>query len=290
VAAKLGWLGIDQYAGCGHVPVVPGHACLTPPRWCWPTGCQPHFGPVADQWCCWRLAPTFCRHHLAAAPATRWWWPRCATVAMLVFGLWPEEVARESIRKPFVAGQYVYSNQMIASRRARYGHSQSEIPTISKRTACIKTQVFMPDGAARPSATDNRLEAGRVLALSTCSNCHSLTATGMRPLARYFTASSRRGGNRRVPESRAGHRQYAVHAADPTERRRGTGAGHLHCQPGQPQRLQRRPSPRALPHPGSAQTPTTVEDVAMNARNALRACATPPVCPRTRSFSWCWGC
>jgi hypothetical protein len=37
------------------------------------------------------------------------------TVVMLVFGLWPEEVARESIRKPWVAGQYVYSNQVIGA-------------------------------------------------------------------------------------------------------------------------------------------------------------------------------
>ncbi|MDV7402630.1 hypothetical protein RZS08_65010, partial [Arthrospira platensis SPKY1] len=32
----------------------------------------------------------------------------------------------------------------------------------------------------------NRVEAGRFLALTTCSNCHSLSDTGMRPLAGYF--------------------------------------------------------------------------------------------------------
>ena len=105
------------------------------------------------------------------------------TVAVLVFGLWPEEVARESLRKPYVAGQYVYSNQVIARDVPGLG-IRSEIPLIEQK-GFLATQVFVPDSLRRVNP-HNALEAGRSLALTTCSNCHSLSSTGMRPLARYF--------------------------------------------------------------------------------------------------------
>ncbi|MEY3953913.1 MAG: hypothetical protein RLZZ397_793 [Pseudomonadota bacterium] len=105
------------------------------------------------------------------------------TVVVLVFGLWPEEVARESIRKPWVAGQYVYSNQVVGRDVPGMG-VKSEIPRIEAH-GFLKTHVFMPEHL-REITADNRVEAGRALALSTCSNCHSLSSTGMRPLARYF--------------------------------------------------------------------------------------------------------
>ena len=106
------------------------------------------------------------------------------TVAMLVFGLWPEEVARESMRKPWVAGQYVYSNQVIGRDVPGMG-VKSEIPLLEAH-GFMKTQVFMPEHL-RTITDGNRLEAGRVLALTTCSNCHSLSHTGIRPLKNYFT-------------------------------------------------------------------------------------------------------
>ena len=105
------------------------------------------------------------------------------TVAVLVFGLWPEEVARESLRKPYVAGQYVYSNQVIARDVPGLG-IRSEIPLIEQK-GFLATQVFVPDSLRRVNP-HNAVEAGRSLALTTCSNCHSLSSTGMRPLARYF--------------------------------------------------------------------------------------------------------
>lgn len=109
------------------------------------------------------------------------------TVALLVFGLWPEEVARESIRKPWVAGQYVYSNQVIGRDVPGMG-VKSEIPTLEAH-GFLKTQVFVPEHL-RTVTDGNRVEAGRLLALTTCSNCHSLSATGIRPLKNYFTADS----------------------------------------------------------------------------------------------------
>lgn len=108
------------------------------------------------------------------------------TILILIFGLWPEEVARESIRKPFVAGQYVYSNQVI-SRDVEGMNIQSEIPLIEEK-GFLKTLAFLPDHL-RDVTPDNVLEVGHALAVTTCSNCHSLTNTGIRPLQNYF------GGN-----------------------------------------------------------------------------------------------
>ena len=105
------------------------------------------------------------------------------TVVILVFGLWPEEVARESIRKPWVAGQYVYSNQVIGRDVPGMG-VRSEIPTIEAH-GYLRSLVFVPE-ALRAINAGNEVEAGRLLALNTCANCHSISATGMRPLAQYF--------------------------------------------------------------------------------------------------------
>jgi mono/diheme cytochrome c family protein len=123
-----------------------------------------------------------------------------ATVVVLVFGLWPEEVARESMRKPYVAGQYVYSNQIIGRDVPGMG-VRSEIPLIEAH-GLLKTQVFTPP-ALRTVTADNALQVGEFLALSTCSNCHSLGHTGMRPLAGYF------GGNTDV-QAIAGYLQAAL--------------------------------------------------------------------------------
>ncbi|MDV7392241.1 cytochrome c, partial [Arthrospira platensis SPKY1] len=61
---------------------------------------------------------------------------------------------------------------------------KSELPLIEQH-GFLKTHVFTPDGL-RQVNDENRVEAGRFLALTTCSNCHSLSDTGMRPLAGYF--------------------------------------------------------------------------------------------------------
>lgn len=148
-----------------------------------------------------RFAPTLLAvlASIGAYFAVTMWKPRLltpavatvATVVLLVFGLWPEEVARESMRKPYVAGQYVYSNQIIARDVPGMGIT-SESPRIEAH-GLLKTQVFTPPGL-RQITPANQRQVGEFLALSTCSNCHSLSATGMRPLARYF------GGNTDVAQ------------------------------------------------------------------------------------------
>ncbi len=109
-----------------------------------------------------------------------------ATVAILVFGLWPEEVARESIRKPYVSGQYVYSNQVIARDVPGMG-IKSEIPLLEEH-GWLKTHAFMPD-ELRVVTPQNAARVGEALAVTMCSNCHSLSETGIRPMKNYL------GGN-----------------------------------------------------------------------------------------------
>ncbi|MEW5973190.1 MAG: cytochrome c [Pseudomonadota bacterium] len=113
-----------------------------------------------------------------------------ATVAILVFGLWPEEVARESIRKPYVSGQYVYSNQVIARDVPGMG-IKSEIPVLEEH-GWLKTHAFMPE-ELRVVTPQNAAKVGEALAVTMCSNCHSLSETGIRPMKNYL------GGNTDIP-------------------------------------------------------------------------------------------
>ena len=111
------------------------------------------------------------------------WVAAVMTVVILVFGLAPEEMSREIIRKPWVAGQYVYGNQIIGRDVPALG-IKNELPIV-KEKGILATHPFIPEGL-RSVTPDNEVEAGRALALTLCSNCHSLTPTGMRPMERYF--------------------------------------------------------------------------------------------------------
>jgi hypothetical protein len=106
--------------------------------------------------------------------------------ALLVFGIWPEEQARESMRKPYVAGQYIYSNQIIARNVPALG-IQSELPTL-ERQGLLAVHPFVPPHLRRVNAA-NSLEAGEVLALAYCSNCHGLGDSGIRPLGKMFAGN-----------------------------------------------------------------------------------------------------
>lgn len=104
-----------------------------------------------------------------------------AAIAVMVFGIWPEETSRESMRKPWVAGQYVYSNQVIGRDVPALG-IKSDISALQAQ-GMLASHPFVPDGL-RQVTEANKAEAGRTLALIYCSNCHNLTdtATGIRPL------------------------------------------------------------------------------------------------------------
>ncbi len=106
-----------------------------------------------------------------------------ATVVILVLGLAPEETAREIIRKPWTSGQFVYSNQVIG-RDVPAFDIKSELPLISAK-GLLATHPFTPDGLQKVTP-ENKLEAGRFIALSMCASCHSLTASGIRPMKTVF--------------------------------------------------------------------------------------------------------
>ena len=107
-------------------------------------------------------------------------------VALLIFGIWPEERARESMRKPFVAGQFVYANQIIARDVPALG-VHSELPMLAEQ-GILKSHPFVPD-PLRKINPGNQLEAGQALALIYCSNCHGLGETGPRPMARMLAGN-----------------------------------------------------------------------------------------------------
>ncbi len=100
-------------------------------------------------------------------------------LAIMMFGIWPQETSRESMRKPWIAGQYVYSNQVIGRDVPAVG-LKSEIPQLQAH-GMLASHPFVPE-RLRQVTPENRAEAGRTLAMIYCSNCHNLGHTGIRPL------------------------------------------------------------------------------------------------------------
>ncbi|MHB9021369.1 MAG: c-type cytochrome [Halothiobacillus sp.] len=106
------------------------------------------------------------------------------TIAIALFGLWPEERSRESMRKPYVVGQYIYSNQFF-SRDVPGKGVVSDMPLI-KTKGVLATDFFVPDDLRKITA-DNQLRAGDLLTHVMCANCHSLEPNGqLRPLPALF--------------------------------------------------------------------------------------------------------
>ncbi|KER72380.1 c-type cytochrome [Burkholderia cepacia] len=112
-----------------------------------------------------------------------WWRPQQVSTSLAVamflfiavFGVWPEERMRESMRKPYVAGQYIYGNQVIARDVPAKG-IESEVDTIAAY-GLLKLNPFVPD-RLRTVTDANELEVGRLLAKMACANCHSLEPGG----------------------------------------------------------------------------------------------------------------
>lgn len=117
------------------------------------------------------------------------WSAAIMTVLILVAGLAPGETAREIVRKPWVAGQYVYANQIIGRDVPGLG-IRSELPVMAEK-GILATHPFVPEELRRVTP-ENEVEAGRVLALTLCSSCHSLSKTGVRPITNYFPAKADR--------------------------------------------------------------------------------------------------
>lgn len=107
-------------------------------------------------------------------------------VALLVFGIWPEERARESMRKPYVAGQFVYSNQIMGRAVPALG-VKSELPVL-ENAGMLSVHPFIPP-QLRTITPANQMESGQALALVYCSNCHGLGSSGIRPFSKMFGGS-----------------------------------------------------------------------------------------------------
>jgi mono/diheme cytochrome c family protein len=100
-------------------------------------------------------------------------------VALFLFiavaGVWPEERMRESMRKPYVAGQYIYGNQVIARNVPGKG-IKGEVDQIASH-GLLSLHPFIP-ARLRVANDANLLEVGRLLTKVACANCHSLEPGG----------------------------------------------------------------------------------------------------------------
>ena len=181
MARKLGWLGIiSTLTGAAmfqwYLTSVPSQALLVMEN-----RLPDYFGPsvmivlagTLSYFIITMLRPQLVVQGFAGAMA----------VIILVAGLWPEETARESMRKPWVAGQYVYSNQVIG-KDVPGMDIKSQLPTIEK-VGILKAHPFTPDHLKEVN-DGNKIQAGEFIAMTYCSNCHSPSETGIRPLHRYF--------------------------------------------------------------------------------------------------------
>lgn len=101
-------------------------------------------------------------------------------VAALVMGIYPEEKIRETLRKPYVAGEYVWVNQIV-SRDVPGKEIESEIEHIQE-VGLLKAHPFVPE-ALKTITPENEVLAGKVVAMISCSGCHNVTSNvGIRPL------------------------------------------------------------------------------------------------------------
>lgn len=105
--------------------------------------------------------------------------------AMIFFlGVFPEEKIRETIRKPYIAGEFVWSNQVIARDVPAKG-IKSEIDTINQK-GFLKVNAFVPEGLKKITP-ENEIMAGKAIAMLQCSSCHNITgSTGLRPFGQKF--------------------------------------------------------------------------------------------------------
>ncbi|MEJ2496619.1 MAG: cytochrome c [Sulfurovaceae bacterium] len=92
-----------------------------------------------------------------------------------IVGVWPGEKLRESMRKPYVAGQYIYSNQII-SRDVPGKGVKSEVEVVASK-GLLGIDPWVPD-RLRTITPENKLEVGEYLTKRACSNCHSLEKGG----------------------------------------------------------------------------------------------------------------
>jgi hypothetical protein len=120
------------------------------------------------------LATLFSLYFFLAILKPQWIGKYLAVIMMFVIGIvgvWPGEKLRESMRKPYVAGQYIYSNQII-SRDVPGKGVKSEVEAVATK-GLLGVDPWVPD-RLRTITPENKLEVGQYLTKRACSNCHSL--------------------------------------------------------------------------------------------------------------------
>ncbi len=105
-------------------------------------------------------------------------------VLIFFMGVYPEEKIRETIRKPYVAGEFVWVNQIIA-RDVPAKDIKSEVDIINEK-GYLQVNAFVPEGL-KTITPENKIMAGKAIAILQCSGCHNVTgASGLRPFAKKF--------------------------------------------------------------------------------------------------------
>jgi len=105
-------------------------------------------------------------------------------VLIFAIGVFPEEKIRETIRKPYVAGEFVWVNQIIEKDVPAKGIS-SWINTINEQ-GFLAVNPFVPEGLKKITP-ENEIMAGKAIAILQCSGCHNVTgSTGLRPFGKKF--------------------------------------------------------------------------------------------------------
>ncbi|MFZ8860054.1 MAG: c-type cytochrome [Thermocrinis sp.] len=114
----------------------------------------------------------------------RFWISLPIFILIYFTGVFPEEKIRESIRKPYVAGEFVWVNQIV-SRDVPAKGIESEVPVIDEK-GLLKVNAFVPEGLKKIDS-QNEIMAGKAIAILQCSGCHNVTgSTGLRPFGQKF--------------------------------------------------------------------------------------------------------
>jgi len=121
----------------------------------------------------------------AIRPQVARFWISLPIFILIYFtGVFPEEKIRETIRKPYIAGEFVWVNQII-SRDVPAKGIQSEVPVIDQK-GLLTVNAFVPEGLKKIDS-QNEIMAGKAIAILQCSGCHNVTgSTGLRPFGQKF--------------------------------------------------------------------------------------------------------
>ena len=114
----------------------------------------------------------------------RFWVAYPLYILIFFMGVYPEEKIRETLRKPYVAGEFMWVNQIVARDVPAKG-IKSEVPLIDQK-GLLKLNAFVPEGL-KNITPQNQIMAGKTVAVLACSGCHNVTgSTGLRPFGQKF--------------------------------------------------------------------------------------------------------